>query len=329
LLVFGDAIPKTSAAHHAETVSIKLAPSVRVVSWIFTPFVAILSWITIGFGKLFGARPVGGSLVSEEEIRAMIDVGHKSGTVEQTEAEMLHKVFEFGDRPARDIMVPRTEVIFIEKGSKMTDYFNLYIKSPKSRYPVFENKRDNVIGVVSSKDVLMSLAKGTCEIEKTIDELIRPTFFAPEGKRISEILAEMRDKNYHMCIVIDEYGGVAGIITLTLLVEEIVGDVRDELGTAEKDFEIIDEYTFQVDGGMRIEDINAEMKLELPEGDYDTVAGFILKLIGHIPRNGEQLRYKDLKLTITRMDGMKIEEILITKEKHATPEDKVQPGTRD
>ena len=201
------------------------------------------------------------------------------------------------------------------------------MERPLTRYPVFEQKRDNVVGTFSSKDILMSLAKGTCDVERTIDDLIRPAYFAPEAKRISEILAEMRDRNYHMCIVVDEYGGVAGIITLTQLVEEIVGDVKDELGTIDKDFEIIDDYTFQIDGGMRIEDVNAEMHLGLPEGDYDTVAGFVLKHLGHIPRSGEQLRYRDLKLAITRMSGMKIAELLVTKEKHAETANQVQPGS--
>jgi putative hemolysin len=323
ILVFGDAIPKTSAAHRAEKISSVLAPSIRVVSWILTPFVIILSWITYNFARIFGARPMGRSLVSEEEIRAMITVGHMDGTVEESEAEMLHKVFEFGDRPVREIMVPRTEIIFIEKGSKIADYFQIYQEHPLNRYPVFEEKRDNVIGIISSKDILMSLAKGTCDTDLTIDNIIRPALFAPETKRINEILSEMRDKNYHMCIVIDEYGGVAGLATLTQLVEEIIGDVKDELGTAEKDFEIINDYTFQIDGTMRIEDVNAEMKLGIPEGDYETAAGFVLKLIGHIPRAGEQLRYKDLKMAITRMNGMKIEEILVTKERHAEIENKV------
>jgi putative hemolysin len=327
ILVFGDAIPKTSAAHHAEKISVALAPSIRVVSWVLTPFVIVLSWITYNFGRIFGARPMGHSLVSEEEIRTMITVGHKEGTVEESEAEMLHKVFEFGDRPVREIMVPRTEIIFMEKGATIADFLKLYQEHPLNRYPVFEEKRDNTIGIVSAKDILMSLARGTCDTGRTIDDIIRPVLFAPEGKRISEILAEMRNENYHLCIVIDEYGGVAGLTTLTQLVEEIVGDVRDELGTGEKDFEIINEYTFQIDGTMRIEDVNDEMNLGLPEGDYETVAGFILKLMGHIPRPGEQLRYKDLKMAITRMSGMKIEEILVTKEKHATTEDKVQPRT--
>jgi putative hemolysin len=326
-MVFGDTIPKTSGAHHAEALAIKLAKTVRALSWVFSPIVAVLSWIAVGFGRLFGSHAVGGSLVSAEEIRAMINVGHRDGSVATQEAEMLHKVFEFGDRPAREIMVPRTEIVWVEKGTPMTEFFKIYIERPMNRYPVFEGKRDNAVGIVSSKDILMGLAKGTCDIGRSVDDFIRPAFFAPESKRISELLSEMRDKTYHMCLIVDEYGGVAGLVTLTALIEEIVGDVRDELATVEKDFEIIDDYTFQIDGGMRIQDINNQMRLDLPLGDYDTAAGFVLRLLGHIPKTGEQLRYKDMKVTVTRMSGLKIEEILIAKEKNAATTDKIQPRT--
>jgi putative hemolysin len=323
LLIFSETIPKTTAAHHAETLSIRLAKSVGAISWLFSPVVTVLSWLATGFGKLVGAHTVGGSLISAEEIRTMINVGQRDGAVQQAEAEMLHKIFEFGDRPAREIMVPRTEVTWMEKGTLIEDFFKIYIEHPYTRYPVYEGIRDNVIGTISSKDMLMSLARGTCDITRTIDDIVRPAFFAPEGKRISELLSEMRDKNIHMCIVVDEYGGTAGIVTLTQLVEEIVGDVKDELSVLDKDFEIIDEFTFQIDGGMRIEDVNTEMKLELPKGDYETVAGFLLKILGHIPKTGEQVRYDGLKLVVTRMNGFKIEEILVTKEKHAATADKV------
>ncbi|MCD6300213.1 MAG: CBS domain-containing protein, partial [Dehalococcoidales bacterium] len=154
----------------------------------------------------------------------------------------------------------------------------------------------------------------------TIDDLIRPAYFTPETKRINELFAEMQSENYRVAVVVDEYGGTAGIVSLSRLVEEIVGPVGDEFAEAEKEYEAINEYTFQVDGGMRIEEANEKMGLELPEGDYETVAGFVLHLLGHIPRQGERLRYKGLKLEITRMRGMKIEEILITKEKHAKTE---------
>ena len=163
----------------------------------------------------------------------------------------------------------------------------------------------------------MAQAKGTINDQSVIDDLIRPAYFAPETKRINELFAEMQDRNYRMCVVVDEFGGTAGIVSLSRLVEEIVGPVGDELAAVEKEYEAINEYTFQIDGGMRIEEANEEMGLELPEGDYETVAGFVLDLLGHIPRPGEQLRYKGLKLVITEMRGVKIEKILLTKERHA------------
>ncbi len=318
LLIFGETTPKTIATHHAERLSLLFARPIEVLSWILTPFVVTLSWIASGFTKMVGGTPVPRSLVTDEEIRTMISVGHKEGTVEESEAEMLHKVFEFGDRPVREVMVPRPEVVCIEQGSKIDDFLSLYAESPRSRFPVYQENMDNVVGILSIKDVLMALAKGTITNESTIDDLVRPAYFAPESKRINELFAEMRDKNYRMTVVVDEYGGTAGIVSLSRLVEEIVGPVGDELAAIEKEYEIINAYTFQIDGSMRIEEANEEMELELPEGDYETVAGFVLSLLGHIPKTGEQLRYKDLKLVITEMQGVKIEKILLTKERHAT-----------
>ena len=180
---------------------------------------------------------------------------------------------------------------------------------------------DNVVGILSVKDVLMAQAKGTISNQSAIDDLVRPAYFTPETKRINELFAEMRDKNYRMAVVVDEYGGTAGIVSLSRLVEEIVGPVGDELAAVGKEYEVINEYTFQIDGSMRIEEANEEMGLELPGGEYETVAGFMLELLGHIPKTGEQLRYKGLKIVITKMRGLKIEEILLTKEKkHAAAE---------
>ena len=315
LLVFCETTPKTIAIQHAERLSLVFARPIEVISWLFTPFVVVLSWIASGFSKLAGGAPVPRSLASEEEIRTMITVGHKEGTVETEEAEMLHKVFDFGNRPVREVMVPRPEVICIEQGSKIADFLALYAESPISRFPVYQENMDNVVGILSVKDVLMALAKGTINNQSVVDELVRPAYFTPETKPISELFTEMRDKNYRMTVVVDEYGGTAGIVSLSRLVEEIVGPVGDELAAAEKEYEAINEYTFQIDGGMRIEEANEEMGLELPEGDYETVAGFALHLLGYIPKQGEQLRYKGLKLVITKMRGVKIEEILLTKEK--------------
>jgi len=315
LLIFAETTPKTIATQHAERLSLILARPIEWLSWLLTPFVIALSWIASGFTKMVGGKPVSRSLASPEEIRTMISVGHKEGTVEEAEAEMLHKVFEFGDRPVREVMVPRPEVISIEQGSKIADFLALYAESPLSRFPVYLENMDNVVGILSVKDVLMAQAKGNITDESTIDNLVRPAYFAPETKRINELFAEMRDENYRMCVVVDEFGGTAGIVSLTRLVEEIVGPVGDELAEVEKEYEVINEYTFQIDGSMRIEEVNEEMELELPEGDYETVAGFVLHLLGHIPKPNEQLRYKGLKLVITEMRGLKIEKILLTKEK--------------
>jgi len=321
LLVFSETTPKTIATQHAEKLALAFARPIQTISWLLTPFVFVLSWIASGFTKMLGGTPAPRSLATDEEIRTMISVGHREGTVEEAEAKMLHRVFDFGDRPVHEVMVPRPEVTCIEQGSRLADFLALYAESPLSRFPVYQENMDNVVGILSVKDVLMAQAKATIDNDSIIDDLIRPAYFTPETKRISQLFTEMRDKNYRMAVVVDEYGGTAGIVSLSRLVEEIVGPVGDELAAVEKEYEVINEYTFQIDGSMRIEEVNEEMDLELPEGDYETVAGFVLNLLGHMPRTGEQLRYKGLKLVITKMRGMKIEEILLTKESHAASAD--------
>jgi len=321
LLIFCETTPKTIASRHAERLSLILARPIAALSWLFTPFVVMLSWIASGLSKMVGGKPVPRSLVSDEEIRTMISVGHREGTVEKTEAEMLHRVFDFGDRPVRVAMVPRPEVVWVEKGTTIADFLTLYAESPLSRFPVYQDNMDNVIGILAVKDVLMAQANGALTSESTIDDLVRPAYFTPETKRISELFAEMRDKNYRMTVVVDEYGGIAGIVSLSRLLEEIVGPLGDELAAAEKEYEAIDEYTFQIDGGMNIEEANEQMDLDLPPGDYETVAGFVLDLLGRIPREGEQIKYKDMKLVITEMQGVKIGNIRLTREKHAASAD--------
>jgi putative hemolysin len=325
LLIFCEATPKTVATRHAEKLSLILARPLQIVSWVFTPFVIALSWLAAGFTRIVGGTPVPRSIISDEEIRTMISVGREEGTVEEAEAKMLHKVFDFGDRPVYEVMVPRLEVAALPQDSTIADFLKLYAETPMSRFPIYKENMDNVVGILSIKDVLMARAKGTINDESTIDDLVRPAYFTPETKLINELFFEMRDSNYRMAVVVDEYGGTAGVVSLTRLVEEIVGEVGDELAGVERDYEIINEYTFQIDGGMRLEEANAEMELELPEGeDYETVAGFILSLLGHIPRRNEQLRYKGLKIVITEMRGQKIEKILLTRERPAKSEQKTK-----
>ena len=317
LLIFCEATPKTLAAYHAERVSLFSYRFLMLFSWVFTPFVTALSWLASSLSRLMGGKPVPRSLVSDEEIRTMISMGHGEGTVEEKEARMLHRVFEFGDRPVREVMVPRLEVVAIEAGAKMGDFLTMYAEKPISRYPVYRESMDNVTGIVAVKDVLMALAKGNMVQDSAIDDLVRPAYFAPESKPVGELFTEMREGNYRMCVVVDEYGGTAGVVSLTRLVEEIVGEVGDELAGVEKDYEVINEYTYQIDGSMRVDEVNEEMGLDLPEGDYETVGGFIMSLLGHIPKVNERVRYKGLRIVVREMKGMKIEKVLLIKEKQA------------
>ncbi len=316
LLIFAETTPKNIAANHAERIALLTVRPLELISWLFTPFVIILSWIASRAGWFFGGGALPGSLATADEIRNMILVGHREGTVEDNEAKMLNNVFDFGDRPVAEVMVPRPEVIALEKGSTSADFLALYAKSPLSRFPVYQENMDDVVGILSIKDVLMGLARSNGNQKASIDTLIRPAYFTPESKPISQLFTEMRDNNYRVAVVIDEFGGTAGIVSLSRLVEEIVGPVGDEMADAEKEWEVINANTFQIDGGMRIEEANEEIGLELPDSeDYETIAGFILSLLGYIPRQGEQLRYKDVKIVITRMKGRKIEEVMLTKEK--------------
>jgi len=244
LLIFAETMPKTFANRHAERVSLLFVRPVEILSWLFSPVVVVLSWLASRLTKLVGGTPVPRSIVSDEEIRTMITVGHKEGTVEEAEADMLHAVFDFGDSPVSEVLVPRPEVVGIEKGETLAEFLKTYSESPISRFPVYEENMDNVVGILSIKDVLMALAKGSITKEAPIDELIRPAYFTPETKRISELFTEMRDKNYRMAIVVDEYGGTAGIVSLSRLMEEIVGPVGDELAEAEKEYESINDAGF-------------------------------------------------------------------------------------
>jgi putative hemolysin len=316
ILVFGEVIPKTVAVHHAERLALFYINPLRIIEGGLYPFVLALGRIGLGFTRMLAQPEENKRLVSEGEIRSAINVGEVEGVVEQNEAKMLHKIFEFTDRPVSKIMVPRTEIAWVEQGMKLSEFLGIHSQKPYSRYPVYKDNRDNVVGILSAKDVLMKLADDSASEEAVIDDLVRPAYFVPESKRLGELLTEMRDGGYHLVIVVDEFGGMAGMATLGQLAEEIVGDMRDELTGEPEDFVVTGDSTFQLDGGFRVEDANEELGLELPLDDYETIAGFILRHLGRIPKQGEQFKYKNLKFVITEMRGMKIERVVVTKERN-------------
>lgn len=315
VLVFGEVVPKTLAVHHAQRLALAYIYPLRIIEYCLYPFVLALDRIGLGFTKLIAAPDGSRRLVSEGEIRSVINVGESEGVVEQDEAEMLHKVFEFTDRPVSKVMVPRTEIAWVEQGTKLSNFLDIYAQRPYSRFPVYKENTDNVIGILFAKDVLMKLTDNCATEEIFVDELVRPAHFVPESKHLGKLLTEMRDGGYHIAIVVDEFGGVAGMVTLGQLTEEVVGDVKDELGSEDEDFVVTGANSFQLDGGFRVEEANTELELDLPRGDYETMAGFILSHLGRIPRQGEQFKYRNLKFVITEMRGMKIEKMTVTKEK--------------
>ncbi len=314
LLIFGEVFPKTVATRYGERMALFYAAPMKILIWILSPIASIFVWIADRLARLVGASPGPRMLVSEDEIRTAVSVGMEEGTLVEAEAEMLERVFRFGDHRVVEVMTPRPDIQWVEKGTKLSDFFNIYAESPHSRFPVYEDTIDNVVGILWIKDVLMAQAKGTIQQDSLIDKLSRRSYFVPESKPIAELFAELQESRGQAAIVVDEFGGTAGLVTMEQLLEEIVGEFGDELAKVRKSYETIGENSFQIDGGMRLDDANKKLELDLPEGEYETVAGFVLSLLGHIPKEGEQLKYNNLKLVVTEMKGVKVERILVTKE---------------
>ena len=314
ILLFGEVIPKSIAVRHAQRLALAFVNPLRIIEWCFYPFVLALGRIGLGFTRMVAESAEDKELVSEGEIRSAISAGEDEGVVEEDEAKMLHKVFEFTDSTVSKVMIPRTEVTWVEQGTKLSDFLAIYAETPYSRFPVYKDNTDNVVGILFAKDVLRQLTTNSASEEITIDDLVRSAHFVPESKHMGELLTEMRDGGYHIVIVVDEFGGMAGMVTLRQLTEEIVGDIRHELTEEDRDFVVTGENAFELDGGFHVEEANEELGLGLPAGDYETVAGFILNHLGKIPRQGEQLKYRNLKFVITEMRGVKIEKVMVTRE---------------
>jgi len=319
VLVFGEMLPKTVAVHFAERVAIAYIYPVRFFELVLLPFVVLLDRVGIGFRRLVLDVEGRKIFVSAGELRSAIDVGESEGVVAEGQAEMLHAVLAFTNTPVGKVMVPRTEIAWVLEGTTVADFLSIYADKPYSRFPVYRENTDNVVGILSAKDVLMKLTSSCTPAEVLVDELIRPAHFVPESQPLGRLLAEMRDGGHHVALVVDEYGGVEGMVTLGLLTEEVVGDIKDELGNADEDFIMTAANTYQLDGGYRVEDANEELELGLPIGDYETVAGFVLSYLGRIPREGEQLKHGDLKLVIAEMRGNKIEKVVVTKDVPVAP----------
>jgi putative hemolysin len=315
-IVLGELAPKSLALFRPERVSLFTVPPTEAFRIVFWPAIWVLNGLANTLLRPFGLRAVEGgahSAHTAEEIELLVAQSAKSGALESEEARLLASVFQFGDRRVNEVMVPRTEIRFLEKGTTIRDFYRTFAENPHSRFPVFENSQDNVVGIVGIKDVLRGVAEGQLTEDSPIDLAMRQAMFTPETKFVGTLFFEMQRAGHQMAIVVDEYGGTAGLVTLEMLLEELVGYVSDELHRHEEEFVTVDDRTFQIDAGMTIHDANQELELALPEGDYETVAGFVLSHLGHIPREGEQFTYNGLRIAVTRVLGRKVEEVTVTK----------------
>jgi putative hemolysin len=297
--------------HNPEVIASLVARPMRLLSRVSAPVVAVLSFSTAAVLKVIGLGNEATAGVTEEEIRLMIGMSAESGSVEEAEAELLDRVFHFGDRKVHEVMVPRTEVVWLETTSTVREFFDVYSKNPHSRFPVYGDTTDNVVGILGIKEVLRRLALKTVEEDDSIGDLLTVPMFVPETKPIGDLFREMQEQGMQMAIAVDEFGGTAGIVTLEQLIEEMVGRMHDEMRPDEVEILEIDERTAVVDGGLSVEEAREELDLDIPEGPYDTIAGFVLDRLGHIPSEGESLVLAGFQLTVLEMKGPKIERLRV------------------
>lgn len=312
LLVFSETLPKTVAWKRPELVAFAFSRPLAWVQWILFPAIQVLHLMTALFAKMVGiSSPI--SRNQEEEIRTMIRAGVQTGEVEASEAALLEKVFRFGDRQVREIMTPRPEIVWIEKGTSLKGFLNLYSEHSHTRFPVYEGTMENVIGVLSNKDVIVAMAKGHVALEDSVTDLLRPAYFVPETKPVNSTFSELQQEGHGLVLTVNEFGGIAGLASLKQLLEVIVGTVHDEDSDVDEGYTSVDEDTYQVDASNGVAEINEKLNLDIPEGDYQTLAGFVLDRLGYIPEKGEILEHGSLKLTVQKMDGVRIDQVEIEK----------------
>ncbi len=314
VVLFAKLVPKGLASRDPDRLALLLAHPMRLLTTLLSPVARAVTATAELISGRRDTRPLScTSVVTEEDIKAMISLGGEGGALEEEETELLHKVFEFGDTVTSEAMRPRTEVVSVKAGAAVKDVLELVSEFGYSRYPVIEQTVDTVTGILYVKDIMIAMAAGKARPEDTIQPFVRPAYFIPENKRVSELLAEMQREKLQIAIVIDEFGGTAGLVTLEDLVEEIVGSIHDELDAEEKDVQIMDEKNVVVSGQAEIDEVNELLETELQSRDFNTIGGFVFGLFGRMPRVGEQLRYRELKFEVLELDGRKIEKIKITK----------------
>lgn len=293
-LVLGELVPKRLAMKNSEKIAFGTIGIVRAISIITAPFVKLLTTSTNGISKIFGISGTDEETVTEEEIRMMVDVGEEKGSIKEEEKELINNVFEFNDKVVSEIMIHRKDIYAIDINSDIDNILKELDEYKYSRIPVYEENIDNIVGMLFIKDLLANVNK---KDKIKISKIIREPYFVSKTKPIDELFRDLQKNKHQLAIVLDEYGGTSGLVTMEDIIEELVGNIFDEYDEEEKEFEKIDDNTFLISGGVSIHDLRKILEVEIPEGEYDTLSGYLIELLGRIPSDDEKPVIETKKVT--------------------------------
>ena len=311
IFVLAEAAPKTWAVQHAERAALLVAPAVSAISNLLP--IRLLARALIGLSNwiLPGKGLKQGPFVSEEELLATVDVATEDEVIEHDERRLIHSIIEFGDTVVREVMVPRPDMVAVEGRDQVSDVIEVAIAAGYSRIPVYDQGIDDVVGIIFIKDLMRAEREGKASEE--VRNLVREAHFVPETKRVTELLREMQRDKFHIAIVVDEYGGTAGLVTLEDLIEELVGEIVDEFDVEEPAVEKLDNGDVRVNARMPIDEVNELLQADLPTGDWDSVGGLVFNLLGHVPTEGEAVEVDGHCLVAERVQGRRIGRVRIAK----------------
>ncbi|NLW22531.1 MAG: HlyC/CorC family transporter [Tissierellia bacterium] len=309
VLIFGEITPKSLAAQNSEKVSIRVSKFIHFITIVLSPAILVLTRITNSLIRLMGGKvDKEKPFITEEELKTIVNVSHQEGVLEGGEKDMIYNVFEFGETQARDIMVPRTDMVAIDVNLPYEDIVNIFKQEQYSRIPVYEETIDNIIGILYVKDLLfIEDSKEEFDLRK----YMRKPYFSYEFKPITELFEEMRTNRVHMAIILDEYGGTEGLITIEDLIEEIVGDIEDEYDKKVDEIKVIKEDEYLTYGNVRIEDINDMIGTIIESEEFDSIGGFVMGILGRLPEIGETIEYNNIKFIIEGVEKNRITKLRI------------------
>jgi len=315
IIVVGVISPKSMGIHHAEYISLRTARVIYGLSVIALPLVKVVTFLSDLLARLFGARvKFSTPILTEEELKMLVEAGEEEGVIEVEEKEMIHSIFDFTDTVTKQVMVPRTDMDCAPVSSSLHELLEVITRSGHSRIPIYEDNVDNVLGVVHAKDLLTFLVKGRVD-DFDAHNVMREAYFIPGSKDVDELLAEFQRDNIQLAIVRDEYGGTAGLVTVEDLLEEIVGEIRDEYDVSEEPMlQTLQDDEYLVNARMRVDELNEQIGTNFPEDeDYETIGGFVFDLFGHQPSTGDMISFRNLDLEVAEMESGRIQKIRVRK----------------